>query len=272
MWQPLTVIRYIFQELATGGDLFSYLDSRGGGGLCDAECSLIIRQVLEAVKYLHANNVVHRDIKPENILMTSWRAGGRIVLTDFGHAKRFTTSSRRQSEPITRLRMTTYIGTRDYLAPEVDSVDLKADGYSASIDLWSVGAVAAMILTGEVMTPTLKKCNGLRVVYDLSLLENAATNNLWNRIPKRPKDLIRQLLAVNPDDRPSASGALLHSWFTQSTYREYMDVLYKKAISEWTPPPPAKLEVFDTHDMGLSPLEDEGMLNKHVNPWHDTPE
>ena len=101
---------YIFQDLVTGGDLFSFLE-RKNGKLLDVEAAVIVRQILIALHYLHHLNIVHRDLKPENILMTSLANGCRVVLTDFGHAKKI------DSE---RTRMTTMAGTEQYIAPLVD--------------------------------------------------------------------------------------------------------------------------------------------------------
>jgi serine/threonine protein kinase len=93
----------------TGGDLFSFLE-RKNGKLSDVEAAVIVRQILIALEYLHDQNVVHRDLKPENILMTSLANGCRVVLTDFGHAKRIEGD---------RTRMTTMAGTEQYIAPLV---------------------------------------------------------------------------------------------------------------------------------------------------------
>jgi serine/threonine protein kinase len=101
--------RYIFQELVTGGDLFSYLE-RKNGQLSDVTAAVIIRQILIALEYLHDQNIVHRDLKPENILMTSLASGCRVVLTDFGHAKKIDNHS---------ARMNTMAGTFEYIAPSV---------------------------------------------------------------------------------------------------------------------------------------------------------
>lgn len=105
---------YIFQELITGGDLIAYLDKEKQ--LSEPNAAIIIRQLLEAVKYLHSNDVVHRDIKPENILMTTWRDGGRIVLTDFGQsmARPHVDGA---AKPVGVLRMHTFVGTNGYFAP-----------------------------------------------------------------------------------------------------------------------------------------------------------
>lgn len=105
---------YIFQELITGGDLLSYLDR--AGPLPEAHAAMIVRQLLEAVEYLHRNNVVHRDIKPENVLMTSWRVGARVILTDFGQSRRIDdVHDDRNSGNV--FRMQSLVGTHGYTAP-----------------------------------------------------------------------------------------------------------------------------------------------------------
>jgi serine/threonine protein kinase len=103
------ILSYIFQDLVSGGDLFSFLE-RKNGKLSDVEAAVIVRQILIALEYLHDHNIVHRDLKPENILMTSLTSGCRVVLTDFGHAKKIENH---------RTRMTTMAGTEQYIAPLV---------------------------------------------------------------------------------------------------------------------------------------------------------
>ena len=87
--------------------MFSYLEWKNGQ-LTEIEAAVIVRQVLVAICFLHKHRIVHRDLKPDNILMTSLSTGSRVVLTDFGAARRINT--RRQ-------RMDTMIGTEDYAAP-----------------------------------------------------------------------------------------------------------------------------------------------------------
>lgn len=105
---------YIFQELITGGDLLSYMDKKGH--LTEPQGAVIVRQLLEAVKYLHDHRVVHRDIKPENILVTSWRDGARIVLTDFGQARTMD-DVEHAVKKAGIFRMQTLVGTIGYTAP-----------------------------------------------------------------------------------------------------------------------------------------------------------
>ena len=97
----------MFQPLVTGGDLFSYIESKNGR-LLEVEAAVVIRQILIALSYLHDNNIVHRDLKPDNILMTSSAAGSRVVLTDFGAARKLTHG---------RHRMLSLVGTDEYAAP-----------------------------------------------------------------------------------------------------------------------------------------------------------
>ena len=98
---------YLVQDLVTAGDLFSFIGYKGGK-LAGIEAAVIIRQVVMALDYLHDRNIVHRDLKPDNILMTSLADGCRVVLTDFGCARRVRSNVE---------RMSTVIGTFEYSAP-----------------------------------------------------------------------------------------------------------------------------------------------------------
>ena len=108
---------YIFQELVSGGDLLSYLERKGG--LDEPEAAVIVFQLLKALEYLHSHGIVHRDIKPENILLTSWRKGARIVLTDFGQARKLVDDGNIAKDARAVSRMCTVVGTVGYAAPYV---------------------------------------------------------------------------------------------------------------------------------------------------------
>jgi len=100
---------FIFQELMTGGDLFSYIEFKGGK-LEDVQSAVILQQVLKALEFLHNMDIVHRDLKPDNILMTSLSDSARVVLTDFGNARHVPAAEGKQ-------RMFSMVGTLEYAAP-----------------------------------------------------------------------------------------------------------------------------------------------------------
>lgn len=99
--------RYIFTELAPGGDLFSYIESHGGC-LTDWHSRVIARQVVLAIQYMHSNGIAHRDIKPENVLIMQTDFGGRVVLMDFGFANHVNAKTG---------RMLSKLGTEGFIAP-----------------------------------------------------------------------------------------------------------------------------------------------------------
>ncbi|KAM3417689.1 hypothetical protein BST61_g5924 [Cercospora zeina] len=233
---------YIFQDLITGGDLMSY--SQRTGNLTEAQTAIIIRQLLEAVKYLHANGIVHRDIKPENILMTSWRDGGRIVLTDFGQARLITapqTADKRGSV----FRMQTLVGTPGYSAPEIgrlrsgaaqEGLQLRGH-YSKAIDIWSVGCVACALLGHDVLFPDDAHnaiCDLSKEDYDKRMAEFNSGED-WTHIGCRAKEFIRGCLEFDDEHRLTATEALDCEWFTHQHYRAEMDAAYKRAVADWQP-------------------------------------
>ena len=109
---------YIFQELITGGDLFSFIESKGGNGATDVEAAVIIRQVLKGVEYLHDRDIVHRDLKPDNVLMTAKSADARVIITDFDAARFIPDASQEQERNVpAKRRMISVVGTYEFCAP-----------------------------------------------------------------------------------------------------------------------------------------------------------
>lgn len=236
---------YIFQELITGGDLFSYLEYRGGH-LCDAEAAVIMRQVLKAVEYLHDQGIVHRDLKPDNILMTSLDHGARVVLTDFGNARYIPSPSELDNQAVApKSRMFSMVGTLEYAAPEVHKLNKtipKNCGYSKSVDMWSIGSITTALLTGEVIFTDRAHVDyennprdvilGLSAKCDLSVLDS---HPVWLTVGRRPKDFIKNLLVLDEGRRMSVTQALAHPWFTNNYHAAEFEALYDHAIKDWRP-------------------------------------
>ncbi|KAF2823889.1 kinase-like protein [Ophiobolus disseminans] len=242
-WSNNTI--YIFQELVTGGDLFSFLEYKGGR-LNNAQAAVVIRQVLIGVKYLHEQGIVHRDLKPDNILMTSLEDGARVVITDFGNARFLPNAACIGTQEIKRYqRMFSYVGTLEFAAPEIHKANrtIPADeGYSKSVDMWSIGSITATVLTGDVIftdrthpqyfeNPRLVIV-GLAAQCDLSVLDDEYHPS-WSEVGPFPKDFIRRLLVLEEADRMTATEALAHAWFTNDCYAEDLEDLYARSIREW---------------------------------------
>ncbi|KAF2181806.1 Pkinase-domain-containing protein [Zopfia rhizophila CBS 207.26] len=238
---------YIFQELVAGGDLFSYLEYKGGS-LCDVEAAVIVRQILKGVEYLHEHDIVHRDLKPDNILMTSLDDGARIVITDFGNARFIPkTTGSGERKALQKKRMFSLVGTLEYTAPEVHKVNKTIpaqQGYSKSVDMWSIGSITVALLSGDVIFtdrahPSYER-NPRGVILalasrcDLSVLDSQ-THPIWSKASTRPKDFIKNLLVLEEEYRLTATEALTHPWFSNKYHAAEFDALYERAVRDWHP-------------------------------------
>ena len=133
---------YIVMELCTGGELFDKLyeqpvqDGEKAPRFVEADAQYLIKRMLGALNYLHSNNIAHRDLKLENFIFTSAETDAEIKLIDFGFSRQYLEKDAKMQE---------MVGTCYYLAPEV----LKRD-YTQASDLWSLGVVIYMMVTGSV--------------------------------------------------------------------------------------------------------------------------
>jgi calcium/calmodulin-dependent protein kinase I len=183
---------YLVLELVTGGELFDQIVARGEYSEKDA--SNIVRQIISAVAHLHANGIAHRDLKPQNLLCAGVD-GDDIRMADFGLSKMFD-----QGE-----YLVTCCGSPEYVAPEV----LECKPYDKACDLWSVGVITYVLLTG--CFPFWDKNNA--VLYEkIRKVEYGWPSG--SEISPEAKDLIRHLIEKNPEKRYTAEQALQHPWVT----------------------------------------------------------
>ncbi|KAJ9603739.1 hypothetical protein H2200_011925 [Cladophialophora chaetospira] len=235
---------YIMQEIVTAGDLFSYIESKNGK-LREVEAAVVIRQILVALSFLHGKNIVHRDIKPDNVLMTSLAAGCRVVLTDFGAARRIENKIH---------RMSSIIGTHEYAAPEIlgylkSNVEPERPGYTRAVDMWAVGCVTVVLLTGG-----LAFCEPVTALYSEKLarecnLEFLRKSKDWRVVRQRPKEFVEKLLLLEENARLSADEALQHSWFYNEVHKDDFQDLYQRTIKHWRPRIP-KSNIIEFQDSG----------------------
>ena len=269
---------YIFQELVTGGDLLSYMDQKGA--LSEPEAAVITLQLLKAVDYLHSNGYAHRDIKPENVLMTSWKEGARIVLTDFGHARAVDSEPRKTSRGF---RMQSFVGTYGYAAPEIIVQQLKHNlpqkGHSKAVDLWSVGCVTAALLTGETIFPQDEKEfeqitevvseRMWRERWDVNIIDKTP---LWAKLSRKAKSFVKGCLAADEGQRLTAKQALSAEWLTNKHYATALEAVYDQAIANWRPrvKEGSLIECIDTASIVSANLRSDAPIQAEVKSKHFT--
>lgn len=140
---------YIVMELLPGGSLFSYLEKRGFD-IPEERACYIIHSLATALYYLHSYGIVHRDLKPENVLMVDESEDSDVKLMDFGLSK-LAGPEEKCNEPF---------GTLLYVAPEV----LKKQPYDKSVDIWSLGAVAYLLISGNLPFESNEKDELMRLI------------------------------------------------------------------------------------------------------------
>ena len=186
---------YILMEFLHGGELFEAITS--SGSFNELSAAKIMKQLLNAVNYLHSNHIVHRDLKPENIMLTEEPKDGnyQIKLIDFGAASTF----------IPGKKISKFIGTSYYIAPEV----LK-ENYDEKCDVWSCGVILYILLCGF---PPFNGNTNLDIYHNIRTKNPSFGGEEWEDISKDAIDLIKNMLNKNPSKRFSAEMCLNHRWF-----------------------------------------------------------
>lgn len=185
---------YLIMELVTGGELFDRIVEKGSYTEKDASC--LIRQVLEAVDYMHEQGVVHRDLKPENLLYYSSAEDSKIMISDFGLSKMEDSGF-----------MATACGTPGYVAPEV----LAQKPYGKAVDVWSIGVISYILLCGY---PPFYDENDANLFAQILKGEFEFDSPYWDEISDSAKDFIKNLMCVNVDKRFTCKLALAHPWIS----------------------------------------------------------
>lgn len=191
---------YIVMECVPGGDLFDFVAKQEA--LAEFQVSNIMRQILEAVAYLHDKNIVHRDLKAENILCVKDEWPLDIKIIDFGSSSISPEGSR---EDI----MYTPVAAAYITAPEI----VAQKGHGTPVDLWACGVIMYTILTGSLPFPGRNRDEYFR---NVATGEPVFSQRLWNGISNGAKNLVKGLLNKDPKKRLNAIGAMNHKWITSA--------------------------------------------------------
>ena len=186
----------LFSEPLDGGELMDHIMQCSV--FVEADAAGIVRQLLSAVAHMHQLRICHRDIKPQNVVCAERPelAGGewRVKLCDFGHAKSLDVA------PDAELH--TPCGSHQYAAPEVTrSVHDMRPSYSLAVDIWSVGCILHLLLSGEMPPKAAPPLCATRA---------------WACVSPAAQDLQRQLMQLRPSDRPTAAQAVEHPALTSA--------------------------------------------------------
>jgi len=185
---------YLVLELCTGGELFDRIID--AGHFTEVQAAITMQHMFRALFYMHENHLTHRDLKPENFLFTTKEPLEKCALKviDFGLACKFTEGQ----------VLTTKAGTPYYVAPQV-----LAGKYDMSADLWSLGVIMYVVLCGY---PPFYGENDADVLAKVRLGNFSFNAADWKSVSEDAKNLIRNLLKMNPRDRYTAEQALNHVW------------------------------------------------------------
>ncbi|XP_031568244.1 serine/threonine-protein kinase 17A-like [Actinia tenebrosa] len=186
-------------ELALGGDLHRHcvaLDTdEPSSSRSEKEVVFLLRQILEGMRHLHNQNYVHLDIKPNNILLMTEIRYPEIRIIDFGLARKI-----KPGEQICLI-----VGTPEYVAPEI----LEFEPVGKPSDIWSIGVVAYVMLTG--MSPFAGE-DKQETCYNVSLCAMEFPESHFDSISYTARDFIQKILQRSPDDRPTVEECLNHPW------------------------------------------------------------
>ncbi|XP_023816247.1 calcium/calmodulin-dependent protein kinase type II subunit beta isoform X2 [Oryzias latipes] len=188
---------YLIFDLVTGGELFEDIVAREY--YSEADASHCIHQILDSVSYTHQHQIVHRDLKPENLLLASKCKNAAVKLADFGLAIEVQGDQQAWFG---------FAGTPGYLSPEV----LRKEAYGKPVDIWACGVILYILLVGY---PPFWDEDQHKLYQQIKAGAYDFPSPEWDTVTPEAKNLINQMLTINPVKRITAQEALKHPWVCQ---------------------------------------------------------
>ncbi|XP_058631335.1 calcium/calmodulin-dependent protein kinase (CaM kinase) II beta 1 isoform X29 [Onychostoma macrolepis] len=188
---------YLLFDLVTGGELFEDIVAREY--YSEADASHCIHQILDSVHHIHQHDIVHRDLKPENLLLASKCKNAAVKLADFGLAIEVQGDQQAWFG---------FAGTPGYLSPEV----LRKEAYGKPVDIWACGVILYILLVGY---PPFWDEDQHKLYQQIKAGAYDFPSPEWDTVTPEAKNLINQMLTINPAKRITAQEALKHPWVCQ---------------------------------------------------------
>ncbi|XP_035246288.1 calcium/calmodulin-dependent protein kinase type II subunit beta isoform X4 [Anguilla anguilla] len=188
---------YLLFDLVTGGELFEDIVAREY--YSEADASHCIHQILDSVNHIHLHDIVHRDLKPENLLLASKCKNAAVKLADFGLAIEVQGDQQAWFG---------FAGTPGYLSPEV----LRKEAYGKPVDIWACGVILYILLVGY---PPFWDEDQHKLYQQIKAGAYDFPSPEWDTVTPEAKNLINQMLTINPAKRITAQEALKHPWVCQ---------------------------------------------------------
>jgi len=195
-------------ELLEGGELFSVVGA-SNYTLTELKCAHFTLDMLKAVNYIHENRVIHLDLKPQNIMMRHRQDPGRedyrVKLIDFGLAKELDANGRVR---------TGFAGTVGFMAPEVANAQYKQDYASPASDLFSLGVIVYMLVSGG--REPFWDGSDIRAIKNTLKKEVSFAHPEFSGVSAEARDFIQRLLEKQQSRRMTGNQCLGHSWLRQA--------------------------------------------------------
>ncbi|XP_053990245.1 calcium-dependent protein kinase 5-like [Hylaeus volcanicus] len=187
---------YLVMEICLGGELFDRIIKLGH--FPERYAALVLKQILSAISYCHANDIIHRDLKPENVLFNETSSSSLKVI-DWGFA----------AKCIETQKCCSLVGTPYYVAPEI-----LLGSYDRQCDVWSAGVIFYILLCGY---PPFYGKNNNEILKKIKEAHISFDSRYWNTISEDAKNLLRGLLKYDSKRRLTAAQALQHPWIQYHT-------------------------------------------------------
>ena len=206
---------YIVMELCTGGELFDKLYDQPNTKFTETDCRVLVNKMVASLNYLHQAGIAHRDLKLENFIFTNKSADAEIKLIDFGYSQNY----------LSKDHMNSIVGTAYYISPEV----LKGD-YTKSCDIWSMGVILFMMLSGRVPFGGNDDEEIQEAVASAKLKFHSAT---WEGISPDAIDLCQKMMNRNEPERLTCKGVLDHVWMKGAEVKERKHTELEEGLDEF---------------------------------------